>query len=337
MSIDVPGPQYAVLLGQVKFGGWATEPTGSISSVVVAIDGARQGTATYGLSRPDVCAVVPGSSSCPNVGWSFTADTTQLSNGPHTVTILATARDGTRATLSSQFSVANWSGTNPMLLSIDSPNGKTNLSGAVGIGGWVIDQFAFIQNVSIAIDGVPYGNANYGGTRTDVCSAIPGGIGCPNVGWNFLLDSTLLSDGTHTLAVTATTTAGQSSTFTQIFPVANHSSNGVQLSIDTPSPNQTLPGTAHVGGWAVDPSGAQIVSVGVLIDGLLNGFANYGGTRTDVCAILPSGGGCPNVGWDYQLDTSPFANGSHTIEVRALSANGKKYTTSQSFVIANQP
>ena len=42
----------------------------------------------------------------------------------------------------------------------------------------------------------------------DVCSIFASAIGCPNVGWNFFLDTTLFSDGTHTLAVTGTTTAG---------------------------------------------------------------------------------------------------------------------------------
>ena len=103
------------------------------------------------------------------------------------------------------------------------------------------------------------------------------------------------------------------------------------------SANETLTGIAHVAGWAVDTGGAQVLSVTVLVDALVNGIASYGGTRADVCARYPSGGGCPNVGWDYQLDTKPFANGSHTLEVRALAADGQKYTASQPFVIANQP
>ena len=428
VAIDSPAANGGSLSGGVGLGGWTLGSTVPISNVAVSIDGIPYGNANYGGNRADACQSHVGAPGCPNVGWNYfldttqlvtgshllaitastaagqsTAatrmfsvlnapdvfpislspfpgpsasvvigavnfqclthdanqsivsdvltidggsppiralgwvDTTQLANGSHTMTCVATAADGRKGSITSPFTVANWSGTNPMMLSIDTPNGKDTLSGVTGIGGWVIDQLAGIQTVAIAIDGVSFGYANYGGVRTDVCATHPNAIGCPNVGWNFLLDTTLLSDGTHTLSVTGTTTAGQSSTFFQIFNVANHSSNGIQMSIDTPSPNQALTGTAHVGGWAVDPSGAQIVSATVLVDGVVNGVAIYGGTRTDVCAVIPSGGGCPNVGWNYQLDTTPFANGPHMIEVRALSASGEKYTASQTFVVANQP
>ena len=73
------------------------------------------------------------------------------------------------------------------------------------------------------------------------------------------------------------------------------------------------------------------------MDGILNGVAVYGGTRTDVCAHFPSGGGCPNVGWNYGLDTAPFGNGSHALGIRVLAADGSVYTMSQMFAVANQP
>lgn len=339
MNIDTPAAQNSILLGQVTFAGWAVQAGGRVTGVKVAIDGVEQGASTYGLNRPDVCAIYSTSSNCPNVGWSFPVDTTKLANGSHTVTITAPANNSPAAgTISSTFTVANWTTSNPMKMAIDRPNAQMGpLSGLTGIGGWVIDQLAAVSNVTVAVDNLSLGNASYGGNRTDACNATPGAIGCPNVGWNYLLDTTLLSDGTHVLAVTGTTAGGQSSTFTTTFQVGNSSSTPVHVAIDIPTTNETLTGLAHVGGWAVNTGGAQVVSVSVLVDGLVNGIASYGGTRTDVCAAYPNGGGCPNVGWNYTLDTTPFANGSHTLEIRALAADGQKYTASQPFVIANQP
>ena len=151
------------------------------------------------------------------------------------------------------------------------------------------------------------------------------------------LDTSLLSDGPHTLAVSGTTTGGQSSTFTTSFQVANGATTPLRAYIDTPSPGQTLTQISPIEGWALDSNGPLVVSVGVLVDGVLSGVANYGGTRTDVCAHFPSGGGCPNVGWDYLLDTTPYANGNHTLDIRVLAADGSVYTMSQMFAVANQP
>ncbi len=335
LGIDLPRAENDIVLGMAHFGGWAVS-SGHVSNVMIAIDGVPAGTATYGGARPDVCTVYAGAN-CPNAGWNFAVDTTQLADGVHTMTATGVAGQ-LIGTLSSTFTVANWTTANPMKLSIDNPNAQTGpLSGSVGIGGWAIDQEAAIGKVTVAVDGLPLGTAFYGGARADVCSIFASAIGCPNVGWNFFLDTTLLSDGTHTLAVTGTTTAGESSTFTASFTVVNSSTDPLRVSIDVPSAAQTLSGMAPVGGWALDTSGATVVSVDVLVDGELNGTAASGGSRADVCSHFSNAAGCPNVGWNYLLNTEVFANGNHTLEVRAAGADGKQYTVSQAFTIGNQP
>jgi len=52
------------------------------------------GTATYGPSRPDVCAVYPRRSGCPNVGFSYSLNTSALSVGAHIIAVTATDSDG---------------------------------------------------------------------------------------------------------------------------------------------------------------------------------------------------------------------------------------------------
>ena len=65
--------------------GWAVDNASAvgtaISSVQVKVDGSVVGTATYGISRPDVCAVYPGRPGCPNVGYSYSLNTSTLSPG----------------------------------------------------------------------------------------------------------------------------------------------------------------------------------------------------------------------------------------------------------------
>jgi hypothetical protein len=58
--------------GVVTVSGWALDNTSAIgtaiSSVQVKLDGVVVGTATYGVSRPDVCSLSSGRVGCPNVG-----------------------------------------------------------------------------------------------------------------------------------------------------------------------------------------------------------------------------------------------------------------------------
>ncbi len=328
---DSPGPQNSIVFGTAGFRGWAIS-NASVKNVAIAIDGIPYGTAAYGAPRPDVCAAYANAANCPNVGWAFPIDTTQFADGPHTVTATATVPESSGTyigAVSSTFTVVNWSTSNPMKLNFDSPNAQSGpFSGSVSIGGWVIDTQAPITQVSVAVDGIPLGNANSGVLRNDVCAVFPGSIGCPNVGWNYLLNTALFPDGTHTLAVTGMTAGGQNSTFTTSFTTANGSSTPIHINIDTPNSSQILAGISPIGGWALDTNGAAITSVDILVDGETLGSGIYGGARADVCAHFTTAGGCPNVGWNYELNTTGFANGGHTLQVRATASDGQQYTVS---------
>jgi len=87
----------AAVSGVVTVSGWAIDNTSvigtAIGSVVVKVDGVVSGTATYGVARPDVCAVYPGRVGCPNVGYSYSLNTSSLTSGMHTITVVATDTD----------------------------------------------------------------------------------------------------------------------------------------------------------------------------------------------------------------------------------------------------
>ncbi|MBV9155840.1 MAG: hypothetical protein JO097_06240, partial [Acidobacteriaceae bacterium] len=337
LAIDRPGPRDGALQGTISLAGWAINTNAVIGSVTLLVDGSSVGVANYGASRPDVCAVFPQAQGCPNVGWSALLNSTNLANGKHILQITARAVNGQEASTATSFTVANWTTANSMNISIDTPNAQTGaLSGVTGIGGWAIDSNAAISSIQISVDGVPLGNAGYGAPRPDVCSAFPGSPACPNVGWNLGLDTTLLSDGSHTLAVTATSAAGQSSTASTTFTVANFTgTNPMQVDIDTPnSQSAPLSGMSAIGGWAVSNNATVISSVQIYVDGALKGTA-WRGVRNDVCAVYTNAGGCPNVGWNFTLDTTLLTNGSHTLEVTATSGTGEQGTASTSFTVMN--
>lgn len=106
-------------------------------------------------------------------------------------------------------------------LDIDVPATHSGpLRGTVLLGGWAIARNTALTRVSLAVDGVFVGDAAYGAKREDVCSAYPGRPGCPNVGWNFALDTTQFSRGKHSLSVAAEA-AGAYTTEIREFCIAN--------------------------------------------------------------------------------------------------------------------
>ncbi len=340
VNIDAPGSRNSVVTGLSTAAGWAIDTNETIASVSIAIDGAPLGNATYNISRPDVCAAYPLAKNCPVAGWTLPFDSTLIPDGTHTLAATATSSSGVALTASSTFTVANWTTGNPMRINIDNPNSSSgNLSGRAGFGGWAISDIAAISRVSLAIDGIPFGNAAYGGNRSDVCAAYPGRPGCPNVGWNFPLDTTMLANGTHTLAVTATSSGGQGSTVSTTFTVSN-TGGPVYVNIDAPAVNAFGNGQITLAGWALDTtSGVGIATVEILMDGVFLYDASYGpgnGARPDVCAAFPGAVGCPYLEWKSTLDTTLFAPGRHVLEVRAISTTGQQATGSQFFTITPQ-
>lgn len=337
LDIDVPGADAQPFLGTVVFSGWAASETSSIASLSISVDGVELGQAQYGTSRNDVCSIF-AALGCPDIGWTFTLDTTLLSSGNHTLTLTSTDGTGQHAALGAEFTVSNWSSlaSDPIKIAIDSPGPGATFSGGAFFGGWAIDTLDAIAQVSMTIDGMPIQNVSYGGSRPDVCEARANAPGCPNVGWNAWVDTTYFADGVHTLALTATTAAGQSSTATASFTIANQTaSNPILLSIGSPNSNEnTFTGQAAVGGWALDNT-AAITRVTVSVDAVLWGDAAYGGNRPDVCVVYPNRQSCPNVGWNFLLDTTMLADGTHTLSVTAYGSDGRHLTAEAPFTTAN--
>ena len=91
--------------------------------------------------------------------------------------------------------------------------------------------------------------------------------------------------------------------------------------IDFPSSDQTLSGVINIEGWTLDEDGA-IERVEIILDDTYIGDAVYGSARPDVANDYPGREGSPNFGYAYQLDTSAFSNGVHTLSVRAIGPAG---------------
>ncbi len=342
IGIDNPAQAGGNFQGVSTFSGWAANNSSAVSSVQVYVDGVSRGNAIYGSSRPDVCAQYQSSPSCQNgnsgVGWTYTLDVSTLGNGNHVFSVSAIAQNGEQTIQAHTFAVANWTTANPIVVGIDTPNSQNPvLSGSLNLGGWATDPLSRISSVALAVDGIPLVGATYGGNRADACvtSQAPG---CPNVGWNYHFDTTLFADGPHTLAVSFTPVSGQAYTTTRPFQISNlgTQANPTRVSIDTPNKGSApFSGVAAFGGWASN-MGSPVSTVQIIVDGIPNGYAVYGGNRADACAKFSSPN-CPNVGWNYLLDTSALTNGTHALQVTLTAANGQRASGGTTFMVSNGP
>jgi hypothetical protein len=81
--------------GTIQISGYAYVPGGGIRSATLYVDDVlNYGTMVYGLPREDICAALNGIAACPNIGFSTTFDTTRLSNGPHTFSVVLSTNTG---------------------------------------------------------------------------------------------------------------------------------------------------------------------------------------------------------------------------------------------------
>jgi len=333
IDVDSPGISGPALGGIAAIAGWAVSDNAAISNVQILVDGISYGTAAYGAPRGDVCGTYPGRPGCPNVGWTFSLDTSTLTSGAHTLSVTATSVTGQRATSSRSFQVDN-ALTGPGRLSIDLPFPGNTYQGPVQFSGWAVHSSLVVTAVSITIDGVPYGNATYGGSRGDACAVYPG-RSCPNIGWTFPLDTTQLADGAHTFGATEIAADGSHYTAAASFNVSNSlTGNPMHITVDSPASNLFYSGAVLVSGWALDDVNA-IATVNIAVDGVPQPNPAYGLARTDVCAAFPGRSNCPNVGWSTSLDTTLFSNGTHTFTVTATTSLGRSSTFTTNLMIVN--
>src|ERR1700709_652649 len=82
-----------------------------------------------------------------------------------------------------------------------------------------------------------------------------------------------------------------------------------------------LDGNAPLFGWAL--AGHGVAAVDVLVDGIIDGRATYGRSRPGVGLLHPGFPDSALPGWVYNLDTTHYLNGLHTVSARVRSKTGE--------------
>ena len=197
---------------------WTATPSPSASAVDFYIDGAlrwTEGFAPYVFN-----------------GDGNKLDTTTLANGSHVLKVVATANDGTKSEASATVQVAN--GSSPSFTVTSSIADTSTLSGRVT---WQATTSRSVVGVDFYVDGARQWNEAFAPYQFN---GDPGGR----------LDTTTLSDGTHTLKVVATASDGSSAEASATVRVANGaapSSSPPPPPTTTPPPPPTPEGAASAG------------------------------------------------------------------------------------------
>ncbi|MBI3207314.1 MAG: M36 family metallopeptidase [Candidatus Solibacter usitatus] len=295
----------------------------------ILIDGRAVTSTTPTLPRPDYCrtATVPR---CPNVGFRRALDPASLNilPGPHTLQIRATNWRGTTTGFPPEpvaFVLSDKPGRLPVG-AIEAPRSGETISGTVTVRGYAYAKDLLVSAVDILIDGVTYGRAQYGVVRTDICGTTSPGANCNTVGFQFNLNtrtgSIFLSNGNHTMQMRVQDESGRYTVVGDAVSVTVNNENtgpsrGVLVS---PRPNDVLSGTVRITGHAWDPAGR--ITSAVLVVGGFGYLMNYGRPRPEECAALPGIPACPNIGFEYDLDTRRLPNGPQILSIRLTNDRG---------------
>lgn len=115
-SIDAPLPGETVYGSNYRHLGWVLTPLPDTiatdgSTITVYIDGAAQGSVVYNQARPDVAALFPGYHNSSGPGSYMYIDTTQFTNGSHTIALAVSDSSGDSAGIGSRYFTVNNTGS----------------------------------------------------------------------------------------------------------------------------------------------------------------------------------------------------------------------------------
>jgi len=177
-------------------------------------------------ARPDVEAGYPQLPAADRGGWGFMLLTNMLpdvplgqatgGNGTFRLRAYAVDAEGQTAALGSKTIAVNNRTADQPFGTIDTPSQGGTVSGSAYVNfGWAISPGGAIpadgSTMTVLVDGVALGHPTYNNYRSDIASAFPGHANSNGAIAFFILDTTTLSNGMHTISWVVTDNAGKTS------------------------------------------------------------------------------------------------------------------------------
>ena len=224
----------------------------------------------------------------------------------------------------------------PPFGAFDTPSDGSTVSGSIAVTGWALDDID-VKRVeikrepdsadapsAIGSDGLVYiGEATFiPGSRPDVAAAYPAYPRSDWAGWGYMMLTHGLprkGNGTFRLHAIAEDATGLR-TRLGIKTITSDNARRVKPfgTLDTPGQAAVLSGTAYWSfGWALTPPPNMIPADGstiwLTIDSAYIGHPVYNQYRADIASAFPECLNANGAVGAYQLDTTKYANGAHTI------------------------
>jgi hypothetical protein len=216
--------------------------------------------------------------------------------------------------------------TSPPFGQFATPENNANVASSIAVTGWALDDSGVD---SVKIYRGETGNLFYvgkaifvDGARPDIADAYSQYPWASRAGWGYMLLTNFLpngGNGTYKLHAIATDLAGKQTTLgTKTIYCDNINAVKPFGAIDTPIPGGIASGSSFQNvGWALTPQPNSLPTdgstIGVYVDGVYKGHVTYNIYRADIATLFPGYANSNGAMGYFNLDTTPYANGLHSI------------------------
>ena len=287
-------------------------------------------------AQPSWLRCTPASGSGAGVV-TVSVDPTGLSTGSYTgaATITDPNAANSPQTVAVNLIVYAAGGTSLPFGFFETPTEGAVVDGSIPVTGWTLDDIK-VSGVEIYLQqnssSAYIGEAVFvEGARPDVETAYPGYPMNYRAGWGYMLLTNFLpggGNGTYTFQATAVDAEGNRVSL-GIKTITCDNAHAVKPfgAIDTPAQGGIASGGNFMSwGWALTPRPNIIPtdgsSIGIYVDGLSVGHPTYNLYRSDVAGLFPGYANAGGAGGYFNLDTTGYENGVHTIHWTAADDAG---------------
>ncbi len=239
-SFDTPA-DLQVVTGELGITGWAVDDVGVKSVDIYRSPLAGEPAQPNGLvylgsaslvegARPDIQGSFGTTPLSEKAGWGYMLLTNflpNLGNGTFTLHVLVTDVDGHVTNLGSRRIVCQNALNVLPFGTIDTPRQGETVSGTIVNFGWALTPTGTCipsdgSTIDVIIDNVAVGHPVYNNPRSDIATLFPGLCNSNNAIGYYMLDTTTLANGVHTIAwVARNNVGGATGMGSRYFTVAN--------------------------------------------------------------------------------------------------------------------
>lgn len=343
VSVQTPA-NGATVSGSIALAGSASDNVG-VTAVQVSIDGG------------------PAASAAGTVAWTYTVDTTKLTNGSHAAAVKAVDAAGNAASASVTFNVSNqvapppgatcsassaqWqnnpipSQTAPFQADFDAIPSAAGVDAVTGLSNGAVSGFTSLAAI-VRFNSANVIDARNGGTYASAVT-VPYAAGQK---YHFRL---VVSPAAHTYNVYVTppgkaevllgsnyvfrteqAAVSSLNNWAQVSDIGSQQACSFALSAAAPPPDTTPPSVS-----VTAPANGATVSGSLKITGAASDNVGVASVQLSIDggAYAPATG---MTAWSFALDTTKLTNASHTVTVKALDAAGNSGATTLTLIVGNQ-